>query len=725
MKRRHFDLFLVSALLLFLELACIRWFPAHILFLSFFTNAVLLACFLGMSLGCLAASRPDHLLRSTPAILALATAAAALAEHYQTSNFFGRWVPEHGGALQIFLGTPALGRYETPWAIPAEILNTVVFMAVAALMLGPGQELGRCLQQVPDRIQAYSINILGSIAGIALLAAASWFEIPPFWWFLAIGAGLAYFLRRRFEGRAFQVRCGLLLIPVLAAGFTSFSGPGPTPRQHIWSPYYRIDYEAGRRGIWASLGSHQVMVARTESAGKAYALPYLLRRDSGQPQFQDVLVIGAGSGNDVSRALAWGAAHVDAVEIDPAILRLGRLHHPDSPYSDPRVTLHQDDGRNFLRSTGRRYDLIVYGNLDSLVLHSGYSSIRLESYLLTLDAFRDVRQRLKPNGWVMVSNGFPQGWTVGRLYWQLQEAFGSAPLLFALPVPRDFPADSPGGYALLLAGDIGALQAGFRDHGRYLLPQSEPATPQTPNGFLQTAANSEGWLSIAPSAPPVRVLRSATDEWPFFYLKNPSVPRHNFVGGLLMLAVSLAALAWLRVRPWSGATPASPAMFFLGAGFLLLETRAVVQAALLFGSTWMVNTIVFVAILLLILLANLVVSLWKPQRLWPFFAGLFAALLLNLAVHPAVLLGWPRYASAILGSALLLLPVFFAGVVFATLFARSTAPDRDFGANVGGAMVGGLAEYFSLVTGFRLLLLIAGAFYLAAFWTARQKSAPS
>ncbi len=722
MKRARLDLFLISALVLFLELACIRWFPAHILFLSFFTNAVLLACFLGMSLGCLAAARPHPLLRSTPVVLALATASATLLEHYQTSNFFGLWVPEHGGALQIFLGTPALGRYETPWAIPAEILNTVAFVAVAALMLGPGQELGRCLQRVPDRIHAYSLNILGSIAGLVLLAVASRFEVPPFWWFLLIGAGLAYFLRRHSQGRAFQVRCALLVIPVLAAGFTSFSGPGPTPRQHIWSPYYRLDYEAGRRGIWASLGSHQVMVARGDSAGKAYSLPYLLRRDSGQPPFKEVLVIGAGSGNDVSRALAWGADHVDAVEIDPAILRLGRRHHPDAPYADPRVSLHQDDGRNFLRSTTRRYDLIVYGNLDSLVLHSGYSSIRLESYLLTLDAFRDLRQRLKPDGWVMVSNGFPQGWTVGRLYWQLHEAFGAEPLLFALPTARDFPADSPGGYALLLAGDVGPLRAAFRRHGPYRLRQSEPATLRTPDGFQQTATQPEDWLSLVPSATPDRVLRPATDEWPFFYLQRPSVPRHNLFGGLLMLGVSLSALAWLRPRPQGGAASLSPAMFFLGAGFLLLETRAVVQAALLFGSTWMVNTFVILAILLLILLANLVVSVWKPQRLWPFFAGLFIALALNLFVSPGVLLGLPQYASAILGSVLLLLPVFFAGVVFATLFARSTAPDRDFGANVGGAMVGGLAEYFSLVTGFRLLLLVAGAFYLAALLTAGEKS---
>ena len=58
-------------------------------------------------------------------------------------------------------------------------------------------------------------------------------------------------------------------------------------------------------------------------------------------------------------------------------------YHPDRPYQDERVQIHLDDGRNFLRSTERKYDLIVYALVDSLVLHSGYSNIRLESFLFT------------------------------------------------------------------------------------------------------------------------------------------------------------------------------------------------------------------------------------------------------------------------------------------------------------------------------------------------------
>ena len=74
--RDRVERFLVSILVLFLELACIRWFPAHVLFLSFFTNTVLLASFLGMSVGCLAAGRSRNYLIWTPLLLVLAFGAA-------------------------------------------------------------------------------------------------------------------------------------------------------------------------------------------------------------------------------------------------------------------------------------------------------------------------------------------------------------------------------------------------------------------------------------------------------------------------------------------------------------------------------------------------------------------------------------------------------------------------------------------------------------------------
>jgi spermidine synthase len=96
-----------------------------------------------------------------------------------------------------------------------------------------------------------------------------------------------------------------------------------------------------------------------------------------------VLVIGAGSGNDLAHALRFGASQIDAVEIDLVIQDIGRHFHPDSPYQDARVFPHLDDGRHFLRTTEHKYDLVVYALVDSLILHSGlreYSSRKLSIY---------------------------------------------------------------------------------------------------------------------------------------------------------------------------------------------------------------------------------------------------------------------------------------------------------------------------------------------------------
>src|SRR5947208_14382217 len=79
--RANVDLFIVSWLVLFLELTCIRWFPSHVMFLTFFTNIVLLACFVGMSVGCLAARNPTRYLARTPLWLVIAIAAGLLVEN--------------------------------------------------------------------------------------------------------------------------------------------------------------------------------------------------------------------------------------------------------------------------------------------------------------------------------------------------------------------------------------------------------------------------------------------------------------------------------------------------------------------------------------------------------------------------------------------------------------------------------------------------------------------
>ena len=719
------ELFLISFQVLFFELACIRWFPAHVLFLTFFTNIVLLAGFLGMSAGCLAASRKTNYLLWSPFILALGMAGAHAMEHWRVPVQKLVSVGTPRSPQLVFFGTEYIMPDPAGFFLPVEVVGGAYFLIIAMAMIGPGQELGRALTRIGNRVEAYSFNILGSVAGIAAFAACSWWELTPFWWHLVFVVLVGYFLwaRRLARHVVTLTLSGVVLVAVLGlASLKSgrYTENGREAGVRLWSPYYRVDYDIRDLSMTVNLiVAHQQMVARNddESPAFAYVLPYLLNRDSGGATFEDVLIIGSGTGNDVSRALEWGAQHVGAVEIDPVILRLGREFHPDKPYQDPRVQVHLDDGRNFLRSTQRKYDLVVYALVDSLVLHSSYSNIRLESFLFTRQAFQDVRRCLKPGGQFVVYNYFRQGWIVARIFAGLTDVFGAEPLVITLPPRPVVEPTSSGGFTMLMAGGTERLREAFGRNPEYWLRDGEAAGPHTPNGLAQPPAPQEQrqWkrfiLSRVNTAGDTRM---ATDDWPFLYLRRPMIPELSLRGMAIMGA--LAFLLIFLFLPRCNASPVaprfSPRMFFLGAGFMLIETKAVVHMALLFGSTWMVNSVVFFAVLVMILLSNLFVLRFRPIDLRVYYAGLLVSLALNILIPLDFFLGMSRVAQVTSSCLLVFAPVFFAGVVFAVSFRESLQPDRDFGANTAGAMAGGLAENASMLLGFRYLLVVAVAFYL-------------
>jgi spermidine synthase len=718
--RHGFELFWISFLILFLELAAIRWFPAHVLYLTFFTNAVLLAAFLGMSVGCLAASHRRCYIRWTPLLLAVAMLAGLAVEI--SSGSFVKFVDvgNQPSPQQIYFGTEYHSQDLSRYAIPVEVLCGFFFLIIALAFVGPGQELGRALRRWPNRLQAYTLNIAGSLAGILIFAACSWLEVRAFWWFLLVALGLGYFyFQTRVTGWTVLAALSLLLVVSLAAYVPVHNDyPGQSKAQQFWSPYYRIDFKQADLSLSVNLIYHQQMVSRQENF-PAYALPHLLNRDAGRPAFENVLIIGAGSGNDVSRALQWGAKHVDAVEIDPAIYRLGKAYHPDGPYWDPRVEIHLDDGRNFLRSTDRKYDMILYALVDSLVLHSGYSNIRLESFLFTRQAFEDVRRHLKPNGTFVIYNYFRQGWLAARLKNGLDDVFGADnSIVLTLPYRQVIEPERAtfGDFTVFFAGNNSELRNAFARQPDYWLRNDAPPEPASPNGFQQQAGTDAKWehFGLATVLPPEGSLPNATDDWPFLYLRKPMIPTLSWRGMLIMggLGLLLILLFLPRQTKVENGRLLNVQMFFLGAGFMLIETKAVVTMALLFGGTWGVNSIVFMAVLLMILLANLWTFRFQPGRLWPYYAGLIISLSLNVLISLDSFLGMNR-AIQVLGSCLLVfVPLFFAGVIFASSFKRTTQPDRAFGINVAGAMMGGLAEYTSMALGFKYVVLVAILFYV-------------
>src|SRR5206468_7786882 len=373
-------LFLSSFLVLFLEIALIRWMPAYIRLLAYFSNFILLASFLGCGLGCMLVRTRRRLFMLFPLIqlivivavdrLRLEVAVPSTTSLYFSSGTSDRVVP-----------------------IESTLLLPVLFVAVALLFVTVAQRMARELERAAQAragqrrpLYAYTLNLLGSLVGVGAFALMSWLQVPPVAWFaVAFATALPFLVERR--GAVAMINVGLL---AGALGLV-WKMEGVS----LWSPYYRIDVvENGSETVVAVNNVFHQTMAPLDQKEYFYQWPYTVFGDT----FDDVLVLGAGTGTDVAAALRHGAKHVDAVEIDPVIIRLGAARHPDHPYSDPRVRIVNDDARHFLATTSRRYDLIVFALIDSLTVQSSFPGVRLESYMFTEESFPAVRQHPNPRG---------------------------------------------------------------------------------------------------------------------------------------------------------------------------------------------------------------------------------------------------------------------------------------------------------------------------------------
>ena len=715
-RRQGLNLFLVGFLVLFFELACIRWFAAYVVFLQFFTNVVLIASFLGMSCGCLAARQPRDWLGYFP-FIALGTIVAALALFKVYNHWSGLSIDVGGQASpqEVFFGTEYRNPDVAQFAVPIEAVAAVFFVLVALMFVGLGQVLGRAFDAYPNRVMGYTLNIAGSLAGIVGFSAISFIQAPPVAWFLISCAGAAYLLYQ--TASLTRYRALALVTAVVSVSLPThwFS----TAFHTRWSPYYMVVHDTSNGGIEVNSIGHQKMVPFA-SAGSSYTLIHLLQEHSGGAPFHDVLVIGAGSGNDLAHALRFGTSQIDAVEIDPVIQDIGRRYHSDHPYQDPRVVRHLDDGRHFLRTTDHKYDLVIYALVDSLVLHSGYANIRLESYLFTEQALNDVKRVLKPNGLFVMYNFFRQGWIVERIAAMAERTFGCPPLVLSLPYKEILRASSPAGFMAIIAGCHSRVADAFAQHKSFWL-NTVPVRNLDVDGFaLQPETMTRDQQREFERISPTTLIHdggdvlSTSDNWPFLYLRGKLIPDLT-KRSMVMLGLLGVGMVYLFLP--RGRIAINGRMFFLGAAFMLLETRAVVQMALLFGSTWLVNSAVFFTVLVLILLSNLYVLKTQRLRLFGHYVGLLILLMVGVLVPLDLFLsgGIPwRYAAPCI---LALGPMFFAGIIFAASFRDATNPDLAFGSNIAGSVLGGVAESFSMLLGFQHLLFLAMLFYLLSAWS--------
>jgi spermidine synthase len=687
-------LLLASFLVLFSELAFIRWIAVEVRVFAYFKNLALLLCFLGFGMGCALAARRPRWSAAIKALFGLllvvrlpwlgARALEGLSQNLGAGADLSIWSTNTAWNLLQFVGAAALA--------------ALLFILLILVFVPLGQLVSRQMNLARQPLAAYSLNLAASLAGILAFLAASRLMFPPWVWLGTILLGFAL-LQTRIESR---ILIAALIVPLALLLHDS------SDRDHFirWTPYQQIQFtrtytsdgEASGGFVRVNHIGYQFIknldrsfLARHPGLMKEpldenpYNLPFRFAVPS-----PSVLIVGSGTGNDVAAALRNGSSSVDAVEIDPAILDIGRREHPEHPYDSPRVSIHLTDARAFLKRSDRQYDVILFGLLDSHTQLSDYSNMRLDNFVYTEESFREAQAHLKPDGIVFIKFQVDRLWVGQRLQKMLAETFGKPPLVFYAPSNYTAPA------TCFVISASHRVQQSLAGDAR--LVQLVTANP----------------VNMGSAEVPV-----ATDDWPYLYqeFKGIPVPYWSIAAIILLLALAL----YSRIPE---AAQQRPSLFFfsMGAGFLLLETQVISRLALFFGTTWQVNGIVISAMLAALLLANMAVE-WSSRPISPRWS--LAALLLALAIaywFPFDRIGGSPTIAGTIAVAVFSLPVIFAGILFSTEFRLAKSPGAALGANILGAVVGGMLENLSLLFGMRALLLLAIAVYCVAGIGLRKRS---
>ena len=680
--QKYFPLFLISSLGLFLELAIIRWLSAEVRLFSYFKNLPLLASFLGLAIGFIMVGKGRNYQSSFTPMFTIFIILTLLVGRFVSPRVLA--YPSRGDEFLWFAGDFSY------WLALALFMGTVLifFLQTLFVFIPIGQATGEEMAH-HSPLPAYIVNILASLVGVWIFALLSFLQTPPVVWFgiALLGLGL-YWAMQKMLTYWMMITFAIILV-----------GIGILNGSSVWSPYHRLDVitlELPRKSdgqpvaVGHTLKIQQVFyqssldlsadaltkrwkdIPEMQNVADAYNLPYELTKENA-----DVLVIGAGMGNDVAAALRNGAATVDAVEIDPAIATFGRKLHPEHPYDNPHVKLFIDDARSFLTKSTQKYDIIVFGFLDSQILLSGLSNVRLDSFVYTAESFQQVRAHLKENGVVAVSFAAQQPWIDERLGKMLAFAFGDANVLIY-----------QGGTGTNLAAGITPPQT---NDPRWKLWESNRAYTDVP---------------------------MASDDWPYLYVRYRTIPDAYWQ---MLLLIGIVCFLLVR-RSFPGALHPDWHFWLLGAAFLLIEFKSITELALLFGTTWLVNALAISGVLLMALLANLLTLQVPRIRLGLVYSLLF----LSLAASYLIPLEWfitlAPALRAIVGTFFLSLPMFFAGLIFGESLRRAGETARPLASNLSGSFAGGVLEYGSLLWGVKSLYLIAIVVYAGAWLVAMTRS---
>lgn len=725
---------------LFLQLVLLRYLSANVWNFGYFPNLVLLAALLGSGM-------------------------AFVTQHFISLSFSRRlsflapilfmglllWVSTYHPGIPGFAPTYAeiygeffatnLSPYQRSHPHDLQFL-ILCFLWLTAIFFTLTQLMARWFHDFRP-ITAYSLEMGGACLGILCFIGVSYLRWPPSVWFLLVLPVFSWTLYHALEPwqRVVAFFCVLCCAGIASTQDRQIQAmPYQIPRhQTVWSPYQKIDFALLEHGTQQHMllffnGLYQQYIALPHDIPANFGSPYLQRQHKTPPLYRRVLILGSGIGNDVAAAIHYGADRIDAVEIDPGIIVLSNKNHPARPYLDMRVKLSNMDGRQFLAQTPHKYDLILFAHVHSFLAASSHARLRQENYLLTLEALRRAYHLLQPDGDLVLYGLYPLPWLQQRFQQLLRIVSGQQPRLLhphheytaflvnkpplstRHPLHRQPLAPSHPTFGLPSPSTQPA-RTGMQPPGA----SAQVPPPQPPGASVRVPSLQSSPASMTPlhaaSLPSSSVL--PTDDWPFVYLRDRSIPWPYLLGMFVLGGwVGLLLLFLLFFppphRPHTTALGGKCVFFCLGCAFLLLETKGIVQFSLWFGTTWLNHSLVLLAVLLLVLLANRL-ALVLPTRIIPL------VLLLMVATSTAIL--WIP-GSLVLGIAdpllrwlaagsLMLTPLFFASLLFALLFRDTAIAPHLVGWNLLGSVFGAALESVSLLWGYHALSWIVLGLYLA------------
>lgn len=700
---RTWGIFLISVLGLFLEMMLIRWVGTEVRIFAYLQNTILVVCFLGLGIGLFTSRQAIDFRR---ALIPFGLLVLLLAVPISRQGL---------GNISVLLSvlddlliwspvspvTPEAGAA----AVAMGLLGTFFILFLLLDIFVPiGRLLGRLMDDHPNTILAYSVNIAGSLAGTWLFVLLSMFYQPPLTWCL-VAAVLVLLLLNR-AGAHWRLSVALLAGIVALAWL---AGQEPDALRVVWSPYQKLvarpsdatRNEIGNYIITVNNTGYQVVndlsPARVAAdpaqfpsslAGLSqYDIPLLLH-----PNPQSYLIVGAGAGNDAAGGLRHGVKHITAVEIDPAIIELGRALHPEDPYTSPDVELVNDDARSYFATSNKKFDVIAFGLLDSHTT-TAMTNARLDHYVYTRESIDRARSLLAPGGIMVLSFEAAKPYIADRMGRVLRQEFGEDPIVF-----RVVPSANGWGGVMFVAGALEVAQRQIRSNPRLAeyIVQSQRAFPPA--------------LSYTT---PV-----ATDDWPYIYLETPRIPTLYFLlAGLMVVLVLVSYRRWNAKGLVAAWDRSHWHFFFLGAAFLLLEVQNISKASVVLGNTWQVNAVIVSGVLSMALLANLLAARFPKLPLTATYLALIAVCLGLYLVDLAQFAFLPYGVKALIVGALTTLPMLFSGLVFIRSFAGVTGKDQALGANMIGALAGALIQSATFIIGIQALLLVVAGFYLLSLMT--------